>query len=170
MNRPEKKKVQLSYTADRLTKWIGSTNSLIVHSIFFAFMATLVFAGLNFNKVMLIWNTTVSLEAIYLAIFIQMTVNKNTKDLEEVSEDIDEIQEDVEEIQEDVESIEKDVDEIQEDVENIEKDVDEIQEDVGEIEEDVDSISEQKQKILFTKIEQNLQDIMKEIAELKNKK
>ena len=55
--------------------------------------------------ILLILTTLVSLEAIYLSIFIQMTVNKHGEELEEVSEDIGEIQEDVDELQEDVEEI-----------------------------------------------------------------
>ena len=66
-------------------------------------MLALAFLDVDFDKVMLILTTVVSLEAIYLAIFIQMTVNKHAAELEEVSEDIDEIQEDIDEIQEDIE-------------------------------------------------------------------
>ena len=68
------------------------------------------------SDVLLILTTVVSLEAIYLSIFIQMTVNQHAEELEEVSEDIEEIQEDVGEIQ-------KDVDEIQEDVEGIQEEI-----------------------------------------------
>jgi peptidoglycan hydrolase CwlO-like protein len=81
------------------------------------------FFGVSSITVLLFLTTIVSLEAIYLSIFIQMTVNQQAKELEEVSEDI-------EEIQEDVEGIQKDVDEIQEDVEEIQEDVEEIQEEV----------------------------------------
>jgi biopolymer transport protein ExbB/TolQ len=69
--------------------------------------------GVNTDQVLLILTTVVSLEAIYLSIFIQMTVNRNTKSLEEVEADIDEIQEDVEGLEEDVEEISTDIDEIQ---------------------------------------------------------
>ena len=104
-------------------------------------MIFLAFSDIGFDKVMLVLTTIVSLEAIYLSIFIQMTVNKHGEELEDVSLDIDEIQEDVDEIQ---------------------KDVDEIQEDVEDIEED-------KPQIIFEKIEKNLQDLMAEISELKKK-
>jgi peptidoglycan hydrolase CwlO-like protein len=72
--------------------------------------------GISSEDVLLILTTVVSLEAIYLSIFIQMTVNQHAEELEEVSEDIGEIQEDVDEIQ-------KDVDEIQEDVEDIQGEI-----------------------------------------------
>ena len=41
---------------------------------------------------MLILTTIVSLEAIYLSIFIQMSVNHHSYRLDEVSEDIEDIQ------------------------------------------------------------------------------
>ena len=62
------------------------------------------------DDVLLILTTAVSLEAIYLAIFIQMTVNRNTAALEAVEDDIEEIAEDVEEVQKDVDEIAKKVD------------------------------------------------------------
>ena len=63
------------------------------------------FFNVSASDILLILTTIVSLEAIYLSIFIQITVNRQSAELEEVSEDIEEIQEDVEEIQEDVEEI-----------------------------------------------------------------
>lgn len=139
----------------KLTYWIGSPQSILLHTIFFGGIFLLRFFGVASSEILLVLTTIVSLEAIYLSIFIQMTVNKHAEELEEVSEDIDEIQ--------------KDVDEIQEDVEGIEKDVDEIQKDVDEIQEDVEDIEEVKPKLIFEKIEKNLQDLMVEISELKKK-
>lgn len=95
----KERKIKIEKASDRLIRWIGSTNSVIFHTLFFIFMIALLFFDIGFDKVMLILTTVVSLEAIYLAIFIQMTVNKHAKELEEVSEDIDEIQEDVDEIE-----------------------------------------------------------------------
>jgi uncharacterized protein YoxC len=108
--------------AERFTIWLGSPVSIVVHTIVFIASFALVLFGAPLNSVLLILTTAVSLEAIYLALFIQMTVNKNTQSLAEVEEDIDEIQEDVEGIEKDIDEIEKDIDEIQEDVEEIEKD------------------------------------------------
>lgn len=104
-----------------LTRWVGSTRSLIAHTVFFVVMMLLAISGVGFDKVLLILTTIVSLEAIYLSIFIQMSVNRQAKRLREVSEDIVEIQEDVEEIQEDVEEIQEDVEDITEDVGTYEK-------------------------------------------------
>ncbi|MBP7006539.1 MAG: DUF1003 domain-containing protein [Candidatus Pacebacteria bacterium] len=143
--------------SEKLITWIGSMQSLVVHTIFFSSIFILGFSGIvDAEKVFSVTTNILSIEAIYLAIFIQMTVSKHSEDLEEVSEDIDEIQ--------------KDVDEIQEDVDEIQKDVDEIQEDVEDITEDVEEHGENIQNPLFAKIENNLAELMKEIAELKNKK
>lgn len=128
----------------KFTKFIGSKTSVILHTVVFVFMLTLPLFGVESNTVLLVLTTLVSLEAIYLAIFIQMTVNENTASLHEVEEDIEEIQENVDEIQEDV-------DEIQQDVDEISTDIDEIQEDVSQddIEEnDLDNIRNLLNKIL----------------------
>ena len=93
----------------KITRWIGSPTSIIVHTIFFVGMLALRFFGLSSEDVLLILTTVVSLEAIYLSIFIQMTVNQHAAELEEVSEDIEEIQKDVDEIQEDVEDIQEEI-------------------------------------------------------------
>lgn len=158
----QRNKVRLEKSADKATRWIGSTASLIVHTILFAGAFSLPFLGVSVERVLLVLTTAVSLEAIYLAIFIQMSVNKNTKDIEIIQEDVEEIQEDVEEIQEDVEEIEKDVDEIQ-------KDVDEIQEDVEDIEEDSteDQKIEQKEAQAIVAIQTILTQLQKEIEQLK---
>jgi low affinity Fe/Cu permease len=97
----------------KLTKWIGSPQSIIVHTVFFIAMFCLRFFGVQADDILLVLTTVVSLEAIYLSILIQMTVNKHAEELEEVSEDIEEIQEDVDDIQEDMEEIQEDFEEIQ---------------------------------------------------------
>jgi peptidoglycan hydrolase CwlO-like protein len=160
----------------RATRWIGSINSLIVHTVLFVVSFILVIFGIDFDKILLVVTTIVSLEAIYLAIFIQMSVNRQGRRLHAVSKDIDEIQEDIDEIQEDVEKIEKDVDEIQEDVEEIQEDVEEIGEDVEEIQENVEVIGEdvgditsedEDEEKRYERIEKNLEALMQEISKLK---
>ncbi len=113
-NLKERNKANLEYVANVATRWIGSTASLIVHTLLFilAFLLPL-FHAINFDQMLLALTTIVSLEAIYLAIFIQMSVNKNSADIETIQEDVEEIQEDIEEIQEDVEEMQEDVEEIQ---------------------------------------------------------
>jgi len=109
-----------------VTKWIGSVPSIILHTFFFAGSFIAVFLELlSFDRMLLVLTTIVSLEAIYLAIFIQMSLNLARESLKEVEEDVDEIQGDIDEIQEDVSEIEKDVDEIQHDVDEIQEDIEE---------------------------------------------
>jgi low affinity Fe/Cu permease len=105
--------VKIEALSEKTTKWIGSVSSLILHTVFFAGVFTCGFLGFNWDTLLLILTTAVSLEAIYLAIFIQMSLNRTAQSLQEVSTDIDEIQEDIDEIQEDVDEIQEDVDEIQ---------------------------------------------------------
>ena len=137
--------------AERFTAWLGSPLSLVIHTIVFVAAFALVIFGVPFDSVLLILTTAVSLEAIYLSLFIQMSVNRNTKSLADVEEDI-------EEIAEDVEGIEKDIDEIQEDVDEIEKDEDEndlhdaatmktlnlLQSDIKKLMEDLQTLKDQK--------------------------
>lgn len=92
---------------ERLTGWIGSIQSLVAHTILFCGVFFAILFGAPIDKSLLILTTIVSLEAIYLSILIQMSVNRNSKALEEVEEDLDEIQEDIDEIQEDVELLEE---------------------------------------------------------------
>lgn len=116
-----------------VTRGIGSVTSVIIHTILFISAFGMVLFGFNFDRVLLVLTTILSLEAIYLSIFIQLSVNYQAHALASVEQDIGEIQEDVEEIQEAHE-------EIQEDIQEIQKDVDEIQEDVEEMQEDDDNI------------------------------
>lgn len=130
-----------------VTRGVGSVTSVIVHTFLFISAFALVLFGFNFDRVLLVLTTILSLEAIYLSIFIQLSVNYQVraiasveKDIYEIQEDVEDIQEAHEEIQEGIEEIQKDVDEIQGDVDEIQKDVDEIQEDVEEMQEDEDSL------------------------------
>ncbi|OGC88779.1 hypothetical protein A2419_03445 [Candidatus Adlerbacteria bacterium RIFOXYC1_FULL_48_26] len=116
----KKPKEKLEEFAFMVTRSVGSIGSIIVHSVLFLSAFTSVWLGLvPFESMLLFLTTIVSLEAIYLSIFIQMTINYQAEDIDEIQEDIDEIQEDVDEIQEDVDEIQEDVDEIQEDVEEM---------------------------------------------------
>ena len=120
------KETILDKIANGIMWWIGSIPSLVVHTLVFLSCFLLpIFNIVSFDKMLLTLTTILSLEAIYLAIFIQMSVNKSSEQIEEIQEDIEEIQEDIDEIQEDVEEIQEDIDEIQEDVEEINDDDDE---------------------------------------------
>lgn len=148
--------------AIRMTRFVGSTTSLVLHSIFFALcFMSVVFFGISFEKMLLVLTTIVSLEAIYLSIFIQMSVNRSerriarvSREVHEIAEDVEGIEADVAEIAEDVQGIETDIDEIQKDIEGIEEDVEDIAEDVEEIQKDVEEI------------ETDIDEIQKDIEEM----
>lgn len=78
----------------KLTDWIGTPISLIIHTFLFIGIFSLRAFGVTTDYILLVLTTVVSLEAIYLSIFIQMSVNRATESLEEVEEDIEDIQED----------------------------------------------------------------------------
>ncbi|HEV8666294.1 MAG TPA: hypothetical protein VN665_00405 [Candidatus Paceibacterota bacterium] len=162
---PKEKKHRLEHTALTITRWIGSPQSIFLHTFIFAVTIALLISNIfPLDVLLLIFNTAVSLEAIYLALFIQMTVNYTTATIEGVEQDIDEIQEDVGEIQEDI-------DEMQEDVEEIQGDVDELQEDVEEMseedkEEEAREVAEGK---TLEQIHAGLQKLMLDVEKLQHK-
>lgn len=128
----------------KITNSIGTPVSVLIHTVVFASFFMLTFLGFTFEQILLILTTLLSVEAIYLALFIQITVNRNTKSLEEVEEDIEEIQEDVEGLEDEFEEISEDIEDIQaedvkEDMEeeqakitlkNIEDDLEKLQDDI----------------------------------------
>lgn len=90
----------LERTSFKLIRWVGTPYSVIFHTLIFIGIPTLTFFGFDMRSVLLIFTTWLSIEAIYLAIFIQMSVNRNTESLEEVEEDIEDIQEEADEEEE----------------------------------------------------------------------
>ena len=157
MNQIKKRSLDsIEKMAVKATRWIGSTDSILIHTALFMASFVCYFFGIPFDKILLVVTTIVSLEAIYLSIFIQMSVNMQGRRLGKVARDVEELQEDVEEIQEDVEGIEKDVEEIQEDVEEIQEEQEEENEEV-----------KTEDNIMLSRIENTLSILMKEIAELK---
>ncbi len=150
----------LESKALKMSNSIGSVPSLIIHTIFFIAVIGSTFFGVEIDKALLVLTTVVSLEAIYLSIFIQMSVNKNTKSIQVVEKDIEELSDDVHEIQEDVEEISEDIDEIQEDVKEISEDIDEIQEDVEEIGVDVENIEKD-----IDELQEDVEEISEEMLE-----
>jgi low affinity Fe/Cu permease len=151
-------KHRLEHTALAITRWIGSPESIFIHTLVFAVTIGLLVANIfPLAVLLLIFNTAVSLEAIYLALFIQMTVNYTTATIEGVEQDIDEIQVDIGEMQEDVEEIQEDVDELQEDVEEMSEE--EIEEEAGEV----------KQQRTLEQIHEGLQKLMLDVEKLQSK-
>ena len=141
------------------TRWVGSPQSAVLHTVLFIGSFAVAFIGwIDTDRMLLILTTIVSLEAIYLSLFIQMTVNYQQQSLEEVGQDIEEIQEDIDEIAEDVDEIAEDVDEIQEDVSEM------SEEDAEE------EAREQAQDRTLEEIRGTLGALMKDLERLQNRK
>lgn len=157
--RPEK---QLEKAALTITRWVGSPVSIVIHTILFiASFAAVDFGIFSIDRMLLVLTTIVSLEAIYLAIFIQMTINYTTQAVEEVAEDVEEMQEDIGEIQEDV-------GELQEDVEDISEDFEEIAgEEAGE--EAAEEQRKVEQKKTLVQIQTDLKKLMDDISRLQQR-
>ncbi len=144
------------------TRRIGSPASLVVHTAFFAGIFALEFFGVPSDRIMLILTTAVSLEAIYLSVFIQMSVNRQEARIEEVSEEVEEISEDVEEIGKDIDTIQEEVKGIGEEVEEISEDVEEIGEEI-EKDDKEDSVERTEDLRRIAKIESTLEELLREI-------
>ena len=145
-----KEKIELLVrVTDGVMWWIGSIPSLIAHSLVFlsAFLLP-IFGLVDFDKMLLVLTTVLSLEAIYLAIFIQMSVNRSQEHIEDLKDDVNEIQEDIEDIQEDIEEISEDIDDIQEDIE-----------DIAEEEDDEDHNERARNVMLKSNVSSNKSDI-----------
>jgi septal ring factor EnvC (AmiA/AmiB activator) len=153
-----KKRNSIEEAALTVTRSVGSPTSIVVHTILFAasFLAVH-FDFISFDRMLLVLTTIVSLEAIYLAIFIQMTINYTTQAVEEVAEDVEEMQEDVEEIQEDIDELQEDVEEISEDVEDIEES------------DDADEKRKAEQRVVLATIQTDLKRLMEDINKLQSK-
>ena len=80
------------------TRWMGTAASIVTHTCIFAFALGLILFGVNPDRVMLILTTAVSLEAIYLTLFIQMTVNRHEKKIRDVHDDLEDMAEDIEDL------------------------------------------------------------------------
>jgi low affinity Fe/Cu permease len=113
----------LDSITNKVTTWMGSTNSIICHTIFFIVSFLSVALGLlPLNTMLLVLTTLVSLEAIYLAIFIQRSVNLQSATIVEEFDDLEEaISEDIDETEK---ALMKDLDETEK---NISDDIDETE-------------------------------------------
>lgn len=166
---------RLERVAINSTRYIGSPASLVLHTIFFVSVFGLQKFGISFDQTMLILTTVVSLEAIYLSLFIQMTVNRQARQIDEVSDDVDEIHEDVKEISEDIDEIQEDVEDIQENAEELSADMEGIHEHIEDIKENVEDLSEEFEKDeseeniesqKIHRIERALEELLKEVKAL----
>ena len=150
----KKEEQQIRRTAYRMTRWIGSPTSLVAHTlVFLGCFAAVWFGYIAYEHMLPVLTTIVSLEAIYLSIFIQMTVNMTTEAVEDISEDVEEIQEDIDEIQENVEDISEDVEEMTEE---------------EATEEAAEETRKEEQKNTLTQIQTDLRKLLDDINRLKN--
>ncbi len=168
--------------AANITKWVGSTASVSLHSVLFVVAFALpLLEVVSFERMLLVLTTIVSLEAIYLSIFIQMSINMNNQNIEIIQTDIQELGEDIEEISEDIEDISEDIEEISEDLEELGEDIEEMSGDIEEIQKDVDEMQEEddegpgetstkpagKEAEILSSIQATLAHLQKEIEALK---
>jgi len=160
------------------TTWIGSVPSLVVHTLLFALTFSVgLFHILTWELVLLILTTVVSLEAIYLAIFIQMTVNRHDESLRDVKEDIGELGEDVEDIQDDIGGLSDDVGDIQENIGELGEDVGDIQENVVDIQESVEDLTDEdpnreqvcQQQATLENLIADLKHVLAQVEEFKSR-
>lgn len=156
MNRFKESWRKMGQYSERITTWIGSESSIAWHTLFFIAVFGLRYFSFSTDQILLILTTAVSLEAIYLAIFIQMTVNRHSADIEDIQEDVQELGEGVEELGEDVADLGEDIEEISED----------IQED--EEEEEKERRHEEVHAVTFEKLEGSMQKILADLETLKN--
>jgi low affinity Fe/Cu permease len=68
--------------SDKTADWLGSTESILIHTVLFVGIFSLRIFDVPLEEILLMLTTAVSLEAIYLAIFIQRAVNKQSIKLE----------------------------------------------------------------------------------------
>ena len=146
---------------ERVITWIGSPTSLVIHTIIFAgFFTVSYLKWVSWDLMFAVLTNVVSLEAIYLAIFIQMSVNRQAASLKVVEEDVGDIQEDIEELGENVE-------ELGENVEDLKEDVEDIQEDIGEDEED--EVRDKKQDAMLEALTNDVKAMLQHLETLKGK-
>lgn len=107
----DKSLTKIDQLSNSFTKFLGTPLSIVLHTVFFIGIFLLVPLGFSLDQVMLILTTAVSLEAIYLSLFIQMSVNKASESLRDVEEDIEEIQEDVEQLDDNLDEVQENVEE-----------------------------------------------------------
>lgn len=149
---------------ERIVVYIGSVRSLLAHTIIFAVSFLIALLGLvEWEIMLLVLTTLVSLEAIYLSLLIQITVNRHTQSLKDVEEEIDEISEDIEELGEDMEDIQEDLEEISEDIEEIQEDVEELNE---EEDDEPKEKSKGKKPTKAETLEQLTRDVQRVLADL----
>ncbi len=133
---------------DKITTWVGSTSSIVLHTLIFllAFASHWLF-GWGFDFILLVLTTVVSLEAIYLAIFIQRAVNQQAVRLHDVEESLDEVEQNLDEVEEALDDAEEDIADIASDtVKQMEKPLDEVVAEIKQLLDDLKKNTDNKKK------------------------
>jgi len=163
------KKQIIKKGAANLTRWIGSTASLIIHTLIFLISFLLpTFHMISFDRMLLVLTTVVSLEAIYLSIFIQLSLNEHAESIEIIQEDIQEIGEDIDEIGDEIEELGEDIDELGEDIDDLEEDIESIQKEF-EVNQEGGIESSKTDRELLLSIQKSIIDLKKEIEVLQSR-
>jgi hypothetical protein len=109
-----KNKVKL----DNAIRWVGTPQSLVAHSVFFMLMLSLPFFGVDPALSLLILTTVVSLEAIYISIFIQMGVNRHADEQMKTTQVLSDLEDTIDDVQETIEDVQETIDEEMREVED----------------------------------------------------
>jgi len=158
--------VALAARIERAIVWVGSPASLVFHTVvFIVFFLASILGLVGWNLMLLILTTVVSLEAIYLAIFIQFSVNRQAASLKGVEEDVETIQENVEELGEHVEDIHENVEELGEHVEGLKEEIDEISED--DAEEKAEEQRKKKQVEMLEALTRDVKTLLNQLESLR---
>lgn len=169
MKKKKTKNQQLETLALKFTEGIGTPTSILIHTALFVVAFLFYFVGVKFDTILLVLTTIVSLEAIYLSLFIQLSVNKNTQSLEDVEEDIEEIQEDVEGLEGGFEEIAEDVEGLEGNIKKMRDNMKELEADIEDISVDVDKIADEEtseEELAHIQSNKSLKNIEKEILTL----
>ena len=75
---------KLEQIAENAAKAVGTALSILIHTVIFIIAFLCVFLGVSFSQILLFLTTIVSLEAIYLSLFVQMTVNKHSRSIKDI--------------------------------------------------------------------------------------
>jgi septal ring factor EnvC (AmiA/AmiB activator) len=129
--------------SDKVMSWVGTTNSIVFHTIFFVFVfASHWVFGWSFDTILLALTTLVSLEAIYLAIFIQRAVNQQSIRLDEVEETLDDVEDSIDDVEEALDDVEESLTETEGDIADIASHT------VKQMEQPLDEVMAELRKIL----------------------
>ena len=162
--------------SDTIIGWMGSNVSVVLHTLFFlgALLSPVLF-NLSFDTILLVLTTVVSLEAIYLSLFIQRSVNKQSIRLGDVEEALDDVEESVDnvekaldDVEESVDNVEKALDDVEESVDNVEKSLDDVEKALDETEEDIADIAGDTARKLEQPIDEMILEMREMLKELKS--